>query len=80
LLREDEISIDDEDVINNTSSIMDPNGISISDTGRSVTYPLNERFYLYIRSVSNVKSTFSFKSSNLGNNNSIRVLPNELVS
>jgi len=35
---------------------------------------------LYIRSVSSVSSTFSFKSSSQGNNDSIRILPNELVS
>ena len=80
LLKEDEVSIGDTGVINNTSSIVDPNGIVISDTGRSVVYPLNSRFYLYIRSVSNVSSTYSFKSASSGNNSSIRVLPNELVS
>ena len=41
LLREDEISINSTGVINNTSSITDPNGIVISDTGRSVIYPLS---------------------------------------
>lgn len=80
LLREQEISINSAGVINNTSSITDPNGVTISDTGRSVIYPLSDKFYLYIRSVSNVSSTFSFKSASQGNNDSIRVLPNELVS
>lgn len=80
LLREDEISVNSTGVINNTSSITDPNGIIISDTGRSVIYPLSSQFYLYIRSVSSVSSTFSFKSSSQGNNDSIRILPNELVS
>ena len=80
LLREEEISINASGVINNISSITDPNGITISDTGRSVIYPLSSQFYLYIRSVSNVSSTYSFKSASSGNNDSIRVLPNELVS
>jgi hypothetical protein len=81
LLREEDISIDAEGVINNTSSVTDPNGVTIADSGRSVVYPLSTQFYLYIRSVSNVSSTFSFKSSTTsGNNKSIRVIPNELVS
>lgn len=84
LLTDKTISIDDEGVIDNTSSttsgITDPNGITIADVGRSVVYPLPEQFYLYIRSVSNVSSTFSFKSTSTGNNNTIRIIPNELVS
>ena len=84
LLTDKTISIDDEGVIDNTSSttsgITDPNGIAIADVGRSVVYPLPEQFYLYIRSVSNVSSTFSFKSTSTGNNNTIRIIPNELVS
>lgn len=35
---------------------------------------------MYIRSVSKVSSTFSFKSTSQGNNDSIRVIPNQLVS
>lgn len=84
LLTDKTISINDEGVIDNTSSttsgITDPNGIAIADVGRSVVYPLPEQFYLYIRSVSNVSSTFSFKSTSTGNNNTIRIIPNELVS
>lgn len=81
LLRENDIDITATGVIDNTSSITDPNGISIAEAGRSVTYPLPNKFYLYIRSLSKVSSTFSFKSSTTsGNNTSIRVLPNELVS
>lgn len=41
LLREEDIAIDAEGVINNTSSITDPNGVTIADSGRSVVYPLN---------------------------------------
>ena len=64
LLKETDIPIDAEGVINNMSSeIADPNGITIADSGRSVVYPLDSQFYLYIRSVSKVSSTFSFKSN-----------------
>lgn len=80
LLKEKEILINAPGVVDNTSSIVDPNGINICDTGRSVVYPLDTKFYLYVRSVSKVSSTFSFKSAQDGNNTSIRILPNELVS
>lgn len=63
-----------------SSSITDPNGIKISDTGRSIIYKLPETFYMYVRSVSNVSGTYSFKASSDDNNEAIRVLPNELVS
>lgn len=48
---------------NTITDLTDPNGLSIVDTARSITYPLPSNFYLYVRSVSNVTSTFSFKSS-----------------
>ena len=86
LLREEDIAIYDDQgnvntgVIVNTSSVTDPNGITIADSGRSVTYPLSTQFYLYVRSLSKVSSTFSFKSATTGNNSSIRVIPNQLVS
>lgn len=84
LLREVDVAIDATGVVNNTSSITDPNGITIADSGRSVVYPLPQQFYLYIRSISKVSSTFSFKqapvSDNDGNNSTIRVIPNQLVS
>ena len=35
---------------------------------------------MYVRSVSKVEKTFSFRSNKSNNNSSIRVLPNELVS
>ena len=47
LLREEDIAIYDNQgnvntgVIVNTSSVTDPNGITIADSGRSVTYPLS---------------------------------------
>ena len=80
MIKTEDISIDATGVVNNTSSITDPNGVTISNTGRSVTYPLSEQFYMYIRSVSKVSSSFSFRSAKTGNATSIRVLPNQLVS
>lgn len=80
MLRDEEILVTDEGVVQNISSIEDPNGVSISDVGRSITYPLSKQFYMYVRSVSKVSNTFSFKSNPQQNNSSIRVLPNELVS
>lgn len=35
---------------------------------------------MYVRSVSKVKNTFSFRSNDKANNSSIRILPNELVA
>ena len=84
LLKETDVDINATGVVNNTSSVTDPNGIVIADSGRSVIYPLPEQFYLYIRSISKVSSTFSFKqaptSANDQNNSTIRVIPNQLVS
>lgn len=67
---------------NYTGDITDSNGLVIVENGRSVTYPLDPSFYMYVRSVSNVTSTYSFKSteSQNGKQRPIRVLPNELVS
>ena len=72
----------------NTKGFEDKNGITIIDTARSIKWKLPEDFYMYIRSVSNVSSTYSFKSptkNGLGSKDKkqalkIRVLPNELVS
>ena len=52
------------DAQNNTvgASVTDPNGLSIIDTARSITFKLPADFYMYLRSVSNVTKTFSFKS------------------
>lgn len=80
MLRNKTVKVDDEGVINNSSSIEAPGGISISDTGRSITFPLDKQFYMYVRSVSRVSSSFSFKGGNTNNNKSIRVIPNQLVS
>lgn len=67
---------------NYTGNISDANGVIIIENGRSVTYPLDPSFYMYVRSVSNVQSTFSFKSNESGTGKQlpIRVVPNELVS
>lgn len=60
-----------------------PSGDVIVATGRSVSYRLPNDFYMYLRSVSQVSETFSFKADK---NNGvkaelpIRVVPNQLVS
>lgn len=80
LLKRDWIPVTDPGVINATSNLIDPNGIEVMNTGRSIVYPLDPLFYMYVRSVSKVTKTFSFRSDKANNNSSIRVLPNELVS
>ena len=77
MLRTQTVSV--ENAKNYTHDVQDANGVVIIENGRSVTYPLDPAFYMYIRSVSNVSSTYSFKSYNEPNQ-PIRVLPNELVS
>lgn len=64
----------------NTTGVTDPNGISIVDTARSITYTLPSDFYLYLRSVSKVSSTYSFKSTSSAASSAIRVIPNMLSS
>lgn len=59
--------------------LADANGVPIIENGRSVVYKLPEDFYMYIRSVSEVSSTFSFRSNDT-KTLPIRVLPNELIS
>lgn len=65
---------------NYTGDITDYNGVSIVDTARSVVYPLPENFYMYVRSVSNVTSTFSFKGGTKALDKNIRIIPNQLMS
>ena len=65
---------------NNMTGVTDPNGITIVDTARSITYTLPADFYMYLRSVSKVSSTFSFKSTSNATSNAIRVIPNMLSS
>ena len=64
----------------NTAGVIDPNGISIVDTARSITYTLPDDFYLYLRSVSKVTETFSFRSKASSSHSAIRVIPNMLSS
>lgn len=74
--------------ISDTSSKDNTRPVTIEDvvvgTGRSVTYTLPDDFYMYIRSVSKVSKTFSFKADvNAGADKiqqSIRVVPNQLTS
>lgn len=61
-------------------SIPIQSGNEIIATGRSISYILPDDFYMYLRSVSNVTSTFSFKSDGQESESPIRVLPNQLVS
>lgn len=72
MLKSATIAVTDEGVKNNTV-ITDPNGLEIVDTARSITYPLPNDFYLYVRSVSNVSSTFSFKATIVNNEDYIQV-------
>lgn len=61
-----------------SASIFDSNDVTIVDTARSVTFQLPQDFYMYVRSVSNVTSTFSYKDRS--NDNSTTIIPNQLVS
>ena len=72
MLKSVTIAVTDNGVENNTV-ISDPNGLEIVDTARSITYPLPSDFYLYVRSVSNVSSTFSFKATIVNNEDYIQV-------
>ena len=63
LLKRATILVSDTGVMDNTiTDLTDPNGLSIVDTARSITYPLPSDFYLYVRSVSNVTKTFAFRA------------------
>ena len=63
-----------------SNKLIDDNGISIIDTARSYTFQLDSDYYMYIKSVSEVTETYSFKSSTTNAEAKIRVLPNVLVS
>ena len=69
-----------DSIEDHTGDIVDPNGIGIVDTARSITYELPENFYMYVRSVSKVDSTFSFRGGSQSQHKSIRILPNQLMS
>lgn len=74
------VTIDvDSDGVKNYTQAVTSDGFVIIENGRSVVYPLPTNFYMYIRSVSEVSSTYSFRTSDLSTQ-PIRVLPNELVS
>ena len=84
------ISMSDDDYRskdNTQVNIQDPSYV-IVDTARSATFELPKNFYMYIRSVSNVSSTYGFRSKSTNGTSSsdqaqalqIRILPNELVS
>ena len=70
--------------IKEDSKINIPSGDVIVATGRSISYKLPTDFYMYMRSVSQVSKTFSFKAdtteTNAQNELPIRVIPNQLVS
>jgi len=63
LLHTDTILVSDPSVTQYMGNATDDYGNVIIDTARSVVYPLNKNFYMYVRSVSNVGKTYSFKSS-----------------
>lgn len=63
-----------------TRDITDINDVAIVDTARSITYELPADFYMYVRSVSRVSTTFSFKGGQKSDHKAIRILPNQLMS
>jgi hypothetical protein len=79
MLKSADIVAEDK-IDDHTGYIEDPNGIQIIDTARSITYELPTDFYMYVRSVSRVDSTFSFKGGSESASKSIRILPNQLMS
>lgn len=74
------VGISDPGVLDGTADLLDNNQIPVLNSGRSVIYPIPEDFYLYLRSVSKVEKTFSFRSSMKDGKSAIRILPNELIS
>ena len=70
----------EQPIANYTGEYTDANGVPIIDTARSIVYALPEDFYMYVRSVSKVTSTFSFKGGTKAQDKNIRILPNELIS
>lgn len=80
LLERKWVDIDDGGVVKANTDIEDWNGIPVMNSGRSVIYPLPDDFYLYLRSVSKVGKTFSFRSNATDKQSPLRILPNELIS
>lgn len=70
---------DKSSMVENNTSVRDGNDVEIIDTARSIKWKLPTDFYMYVRSVSSVTKTYSFKS-NETQKNKIRVLPNQMVS
>ena len=62
----------------NSDAVVPIGSVDIVDTARSTTFTLPPDFYMYIRSVSNVSSTYSYK--NYSSDNKTDILPNQLVS
>ena len=50
------------------------------DSPCNTIYKLPENYYMYVRSVSNVSNTYSFKGGSTESLSKIRIIPNELVS
>lgn len=88
LLKTVTIQIDDDTkasgvVSQHLGAVTDSNDIPIIDTARSIRYAVPKDYYLYVRSVSQVKGTYSFRASgdaNTAGNLPIRIVPNQLVS
>ena len=82
MLSSAEIMIDENGVNaqDYTNPIVDANGVEIIDTARSVIYKLPENFYMYLRSVSNVTSTYNYKGGSAESTSKIRVIPNQLIA
>ncbi len=78
------VDIEDLGVYGNSNitdyTITDDNDVPIVDTARSVVYTLPEDFYMYVRSVSRVSRTFSFKGGSNSTQKNIRIVPNVLMS
>lgn len=82
MLKDKTISVNSSDAEDYTKAddIVDPNGILIVDTARSITFKLPEDFYMYLRSVSNVSKTYSYRKGSKSKTGAIRIIPNQLVS
>lgn len=77
MLCSDDLSEEQEST---TMNVTDYNDVSIIDTARSITYVLPNNFYMYVRSVSKVSSTFAFKRADNSTSAPKNILPNQLVS
>lgn len=76
-----ELKCNSEDVVEDGAINIRPvQGEVVIGTGRSITYKLPTKFYMYIRSVSKVSKTYSFKTPSTSKSSPIRVIPNQLVS